>query len=84
MQINPFIDRINEQADGPSVAVYLPTPLATQLIELVGGEQIIPPPAKNARKWRFPDGYEVWTTEEAVRYALEVTPDILGDLIDEA
>ena len=73
MTTNPIIDEINRTVDDPSVAVYLPIPLAGALIELVGGERV----SEGLGRWMFPDGYWVWSDEEAVRYALEVAPDLL-------
>jgi len=79
MSANVIIESINRTADDPSVAVYLPIPLARTIIELVGGEAVRTPLAPNADKWTFPDGFSTWTMDEALRYALEVAPDVLGE-----
>ncbi len=70
---NPIVAGINATLDDPSVAVYLPIPLAEKLIEIVGGERV----TEGAGRWVFPDGHWTWCDDEAVRYALEVAPDLL-------
>ena len=73
--------KINATADDPSVAVYLPIPLAETLIHMAGGYR---PSTIEARRrgmpygvWAFPDAFWTWATDEATRYALEVMPDVL-------
>ena len=70
--MNPVLAQINRTADDPSVAAHIPVPLAERLIAMVGGECI----AEGPGHWGFPDGFWTWELSEALRYALEVMPDI--------
>ena len=76
MQSNVITESINRSADDPSVSVHLPIPLAISLIHLVGGDSRIAG-RRNDVQWFFPDGFWTWSCDEAVRYALEVAPDLL-------
>lgn len=71
--MTPLADIINREIDDPSVTIHLPVRLAETLIQLVGGERV----SEGAGRWTFPDGFWTWCDDEALRYALYATPDVL-------
>ena len=77
---NPVRESINRHADDPSVSVHVPLPLAECLVQLVGGARST---GSEPGRWSMPDGAWFWELDEALRYALEVMPDLLGDLYAE-
>lgn len=76
----PILEAINRAADLPAVTTHVPVALAERLVELAGGER---PPEGSPGRWIFPDGFWTWSTDEALRYALEVLPDVVDAGTDE-
>ena len=70
--LTPVLAQINATCEDPAVTVHLPVTLAETLIGLTGGERV----TEGAGRWIFPDGFWTWHDDEALRYALEVMPDM--------